>query len=337
MNFLLSDDQLALVDALNTMLVEECTPRRVHEIIDGDGGIDAALWRRLVEFGVPAITVPAEHGGLGLGMVDMAIVAEALGAHAAPVPFLGHALACLAIAHGGSEAQRARWLPRMASGEVLATVAFGEGSARWLPTEWTLGPDRLTGVKDLVPNAAEAGLFVVGVAGGRLVLCEAGDGVEISRIDGVDRTRPLDRVTFRDVESELLPDGHAAAERLVDAAATLLAADAYGGASHCLVMSVEYAKLREQFGVPIGSFQGLKHQLADMALQVEPARGLYWYAAHAYDALPDKAAHAAAQAKAHVCDAYLQAARDTVEAHGGIGFTWEHDAHRHGAAACPSR
>jgi alkylation response protein AidB-like acyl-CoA dehydrogenase len=327
-NFLLSDDQIALQDTLRSLLAHECAPRRVHAVIDGPGGFDEALWRKLVEFGVTGISIPQSHGGLGLRMIDLAIVAELLGEYAAPVPFLGHALACLAVTFGGSDAQKARWLPRMASGELLGTVALGEGAARWLPAQWTLGGGGvLNGVKHLVPNAAEAELLVVGVAGGGLSIVEGRAGIETDRIDAVDRTRPVDRTKFTDVRGEPLEYGGEAASKLVDSAAVLLAADAFGGASHCVSMAVEYAKVREQFGVPIGSFQGLKHQLANMALAVEPARGLFWYAAHALDALPDTASHAAAQAKAHVCDVYLQATRDTVEAHGGIGFTWEHDAH----------
>jgi alkylation response protein AidB-like acyl-CoA dehydrogenase len=260
-------------------------------------------------------------------MIDLAVVAEALGERAAPVPFFGHTLAAVAVAAGGSDEQKSRLLPRIAAGEVLATVALGEGEGRWLPEQWTLAGPKLAGTKTLVPNAAEADVIVVGLAGGGLGVVEGKDGVETSRIDASDRTRPVDTVTFTNAAVEPLADGEAAAAKLIDAAAILLAADAYGGGRRCLDMAVEYAKVREQFGVPIGSFQAVKHQLANMALEVEPTRGLYWYAAHAYDSIRDKATHAAAQAKGHCCGVFLQAARDTVEAHGGIGFTWEHDAH----------
>jgi alkylation response protein AidB-like acyl-CoA dehydrogenase len=125
--------------------------------------------------------------------------------------------------------------------------------------------------------------------------------------------------------AEPLPGGAAAARRVRDAALVLLAADAQGGASRCVDLAVQYAKTREQFGVTIGHFQALKHQLANMGLEVEPSRALWWYAAHAFDSLPDEAPRAAALAKAHLTDVYMQVARDTVEAHGGIGFTWECD------------
>lgn len=329
MNFLLSEEQHALVDTVKSLLRDKCDPVRVHKVFDvkGDAQFDAELWSALCEMGIPAILVPEEFGGLGLELIDLAIVAEALGAAAAPVPFFGHVLATLAITLGGSDEQKAKWLPALASGEKLATVAFDEGKAKWLPGDWAMSATGgITGTKTLVPNAAEADLIVVGVAEG-LALVEKGAAFSCARQDGADRTRPVDTVTFEAAAADVLHGGAAAADRVVDAAAVLLAADAFGGAEHCVQMSVEYAKVREQYGQIIAGFQGLRYQLVAMAMRTEPTRGLYWFAAHAWDALPDKARHAAAVAKAHVTDTYLQVTRDTVEAHGGIGFTWEHDTH----------
>lgn len=328
MNFLLSEEQLALVDSVASLLRDKCDAQHVHQIFDapGDAGFDPELWAALCEMGVPAIMVPEEHGGLGLELVDLAIVAEALGKTLAPVPFLGHALATLAIVLGGSAAQKDKWLPLLASGAALGTVALCEGKGGWMPDLWTLDGTDLNGVKTVVPNAAEADVIIVGTAGG-LALVEKGAGYTTVRLDNADRTRPVDTVTFAGAAAESLPEGKNAAIRLIDAAAVLLAADSFGGADHCVAMSVEYAKLREQYGQPIAGFQGLRYQLVAMALATEPSRGLHWYAAHAWDAIPEKASHAASQAKAHLTDTYLQVTRDTVEAHGGIGFTWEHDTH----------
>jgi alkylation response protein AidB-like acyl-CoA dehydrogenase len=328
MNFLLSDEQLALVDSVAGLLRNSCDPLHVHKVFDtpGEAEFDAGLWTALCEMGLPAIMVPEEQGGLGLGLIDLAIVAEALGKVVAPVPFLGHALATLAISLGGSEAQKAKWLPKLATGEVLGTVALCEGKSGWMPDQWTLTGTSLTGTKTLVPNAAEADLIIVGTRDG-LALVEKGAGYTTARLDSADRTRPVDNVTFEGTAAEVLPEGQAAPPRLIDAAAVLLAADSFGGADHCVTMSVEYAKMREQYGQPIAGFQGLRYQLVAMALATEPSRGLYWYAAHAWDAIPEKSSHAASQAKAHLTDTYLQVTRDTVEAHGGIGFTWEHDTH----------
>ncbi len=327
MNFLLSDEQVMVTDTVRALLREACDPRQVHAIIDRNDGFDAALWQRLVDLGVPGLMLPADAGGAGLEMIDLALVAELLGEFAAPVPFLGHVLCGLAIRLCGTPTQQSRWLPPLAAGTILGTVALGEGQGRWLPDDWqvTAADLSLSGSKRLVPNALAADLMVVGTRQG-LALVERG-GWTASPLDGVDRTRPLADVVFNDAPVAMLDGAPEGVARLIDAAAILLAADAFGGASRCVALATDYAKLREQFGQPIGSFQGLKHQLANMALSVEPGRGLYWYAAHAWDALPGKASHAAAQAKAHLCDAYLQAARDMVEAFGGIGFTWEHDAH----------
>ena len=328
MNFLLTDDQLALVESVSSLLRDKCDPLHVHKIFnaEGDAQFDRELWSALCDMGVSAIMISEEHGGLGLGLVDLAIVAEALGKAVAPVPLLGHVLAALAIDLGGSDEQKARWLPRLATGEVLATVALCEGKGGWMPEAWTLNGPSLSGTNTLVPNAAEADLIVVGTADG-LALVEKGASYTCTRLDSADRTRPIDTVTFDQAAAEPLAHGSSATTRLVDAAAVLIAADSFGGADHCVAMSVEYAKLREQYGQPIAGFQGLRYQLVEMALATEPSRGLYWYAAHAWDAIPDKASHAASQAKAHLTDTYLQITRDTVEAHGGIGFTWEHDTH----------
>ena len=328
MNFLLSEEQMALVDSVSNLLRDKCDALRVHKIFDtpGDAQFDAELWSAFCEMGGPAIIVPEEHGGLGLELVDLAIVAEALGKAVAPLPFLGHSLATIAISMGGSDAQKAKWLPLLASGEVLATVALCEGKSGWMPDQWTLTGSNLTGMKSLVPNAGEADLMVVGTAEG-LALVEKGASYTTVRIDSADRTRPLDTVTFDGAAAEALPSGKDVTARLIDAAGVLIAADSFGGAEHCVDMSVEYAKMREQYGQPIAGFQGLRYQLVAMALATEPSRGLYWYAAHAWNAIPDKASHAASQAKAHLTDTYLQVTRDTVEAHGGIGFTWEHDTH----------
>ncbi|MEO5598396.1 MAG: acyl-CoA dehydrogenase family protein [Novosphingobium sp.] len=330
MNFLLSEDQLALLDSIGGLLRNKCNPLQVHKIFDvaGDAQFDAPLWSDLTEMGVPAIFVPEEFGGLGLQMIDLAIVSELFGSFVAPVPFLGHALATIALTLGGSEEQKAQWLPRLASGEVLATVAFGEGRSAWMPSDWTLtvAGGLLTGEKVLVPNAAEADLIIVGTAEG-LALVERGASYTVRRLDSADRTRPMDSVNFDGATVEPLPADRQAIAKLIDAAAVLIAADSFGGAEHCVKMSVDYAKMREQYGQAVANFQGLRYQLVAMALATEPSRGLYWYAAHAWDAIPDKAAYAAAQAKAHLADTYLQITRDMVEAHGGIGFTWEHDTH----------
>lgn len=329
MNFLLSDEQTAAMHAVRSVLAAKCSARDVHRIVDADLSYDEALWRELCAFGIGSIIPGESHGGLGLKLIDLAIMAELLGEFAAPVPFLGHSLAILAIELGADANQRALWLPRLATGELLGTIALAEPGGGWLAHEWQArGDASLSGTKHLVPFAAEADLIVVGTREG-LVVVERGASYTCTRAGGIDRTRQVDTVEFENARTSLVTRDRAIADRVTDAAAVLLAADAFGGAFRVTSMAVEYAKVREQYGRPIGAFQALAHQLADMALWVEPSRGLYWFAAHAWDAIPEKRGYAAAQAKAHLTDVFLETARAAVEAHGGIGFTWEHEAHVH--------
>ncbi|HKJ25579.1 MAG TPA: acyl-CoA dehydrogenase family protein [Myxococcota bacterium] len=326
MNFDLSEEQELLQQTIRQFAQNECPPTRVRELFDAEEELDRALWNGLVELGVGGLHLPEEHGGAGLELLDLALAAEVLGWAAVPGPFLGHSLAGLAIARGGSDAQKKAWLPKLATGDALATVAFRDADGGWLPEDWTAAAaGTLDGAKTAVPYGAQADVIVVGTAGGGLALVERGSGVEAKAMDGADRSRRLHDVAFSGAACEPLPDGAAAAGPVVDAGLLLLAADAFGGASRLVEMCTEYAKTREQFGVTIGHFQALKHQLASMAIEVEPSRGLWWYAAHAADHIAEDRERYAALAKAHLTEIYLQVARDSVEAHGGIGFTWECD------------
>jgi alkylation response protein AidB-like acyl-CoA dehydrogenase len=247
-----------------------------------------------------------------------------------PGPFLGHALASLAIAWAGNPQQRARWLPRLATGELLATLCLAEEDAVWQPDEWSLDCGQtLSGIKTFVPHATQAQLLVVGLKGGRFAVIEAAKQIiRCRQANVVDRTRRVHTVEFVDAPALILSESTpTVARRVRDAALVLLAADAFGGASRCVRMAVDYANTREQYGAKIGQFQGLKYQIVDTAIEVEPARGLYWYAAHALSHVPEEAERMSAIAKAHLTEMYLQAARNMIEVHGGIGYTWEFHAH----------
>ncbi|MFK7894827.1 MAG: acyl-CoA dehydrogenase family protein [Myxococcota bacterium] len=332
MDFDLSEEQRLLQETVEQYIENECPLARLREIFDDEAGYDEKLWKGLAELGLAGIHLPGDVGGSELEILDLAVVAETLGSLAAPVPFLSHVLATEAILRAGSAEQKTRMLPSLASGEHLATVALAEEGGVWQPEEWTLkGPDgttgTITGAKDIVEFGEHADYFVVGLAGGKFGVVERNAaGIEVQRIEGADRTRRIAHVAFENTPIEVLEaGGMEAAERVRDVGLVLLAADAFGGADKLVEMSVEYAKNREQFGVTIGHFQALKHQLANMAVEVEPARGLYWYAAHALDHVPEEAARTAAIAKCHITERYQQVARDATEAHGGIGFTWEGD------------
>ncbi len=327
MNFDLSDEQRMLQETVQQFIENECPATKLREIFEGDEGHDPVLWKGLVEMGVAGLAIPEEYGGAGLEILDLAVVSETLGYGALPGPFFNHMVGSLAIAWGGSDAQKERWLPQLANGEAIATIAFSDPEEHWQPDQWQLAPGgTLSGVFTNVPLASSSELIVVGLAGGELGIVEANDsGVHCDSMGGADRTRRIDQVKLENARCELLEKGSAISGRVRDAALVLLAADAFGGSRRLLEMCVEYAKTREQFGVVIGAFQGLKHQLADMALDVEPNCGLYWYAAHAQDHAPEEAERIAAIAKSHITDRFMQVARDAVEAHGGIGFTWECD------------
>lgn len=326
MNFDLTEEQRMLQETVGQLAERQCPPNVIHKNLENED-YDAALWGALSELGVPGLAIAAEFGGLGLEVLDLAVVAETLGYHAMPGPYLGHALAAHAISLAGSDEQKTRLLPGLATGERIGTIAFGEAGGAWEPEQWSIrseGP--LTGTKEYVPFASEADVLVVGLAGGQLGIVERGaSGMTFDAVDCADLTRRVHHLRLDGTPCELLPGGAAASSAVRDVGLALLAADAFGGSHRLLDMCVEYAKTREQFGVTIGSFQGLKHQLANMAVDVEPNRGLYWFAAYAQDHVPEEAVRVAAIAKAHITDRFMQIARDSVEAHGGIGFTWECD------------
>ena len=328
MHFGLSEEQELLQETVRSFVAGECPPTRLRQLFDACQGHDPALWKGLAEVGVTGVVVPEEHGGAGLEVLDLALVSEELGAGCLPGPFLGHSLACLAIAKGGDAGQRERWLPRLASGESVGTVALAEARDAWDPTEWKLGVEggSAAGSKEYVPFAELADVIVVGTAGGGLAVVERGAaGLRVEPVAGIDRTRPVGRLVFDATPAEALSDGRSASSALRDAGLSAAAADAFGAAWALTRMSVEYARTREQFGMAIAQFQAVKHQLADMATSVEPARGLFWYAGYACDHLAHEAPREAAIAKAHITDRAADVAREAVEIYGGIGFTWECD------------
>ena len=328
MDFGLSEEQRLLQETIRGFATAECPPMLLRPRFEAGEGHDPALWKGLAEIGVAGLALPDEHGGSALEVLDLALVAEVIGESALPVPFLGHALAGLAIAWGGSPAQRAEWLPKLATGDALATIAFAEPGERWQPDEWQaeLVRGRISGRKSFVPDGGAADLVVIGARRGELALVAPGAaGVRCTPLPGVDRTRALADLELTRAPAEPLPDGADVAERVCDAGLVLLAADAFGAAWRLLRMTAAYTGTREQFGTQLAQFQAVKHQLANAVTELEPSRGLYWYAAHAVDHLPDRARHAAAVAKAHITDRALGVARDAVELHGGIGYTWESD------------
>ena len=348
MDFALSPDQELLQQAAAEFLAAECPPTLVREVARDEDGYPRALYRKMAELGWMGLVVPEAYGGAGLGQLDLALLCEQLGRAVVPGPFFSSAvLATLAILHGGSSAQKKRWLPRLASGEALGALALLEDNDRIdaggvaMRARARGGGWALSGTKLFVTDAHVADVLVVAArTTGRdeegvtlFLVPRETPGVKVLPLPSIDVTRRPTEVRFENVE--LAKDavlgtagkGWKPLARVLDAAAVALAADCLGGAQRALELAVEYTKVREQFGRVIGSFQAMKHMAAEMVSEIEPARALVWYAAYAADALPREAPRAAAMAKACLSDVYSRVANRAVQMHGGIGFTWEHDLH----------
>lgn len=326
MKFDLSSEQKMLQESVDRFLQSELSQQRLMEIFNSDECHVPALWQGIADLGILSILVPESDGGLGMGLLDVAAVVEIMGKHALPGPFITHSLVTLAIVRGGTADQKQKWLPGLISGESIGTIALGEAGNRSQPGDWLMpaGPV-LEGGKSNVLCANVADVMLVGVAGGGLQLVDMKDeSVQISAFDNLDATRRVFDVEFQGVPAEQLTCN---AQDVIDAGAILLAADAYGGARYCIDLAAEYALTRKQFDVVIGQFQAVKHQISNLAVDVEPTQGLYWYAAHAFDAGLPESSRMASIAKAHMTDRYLEAARGATEVHGGIGYTWEYPLH----------
>lgn len=336
MNFDFSDDQKQLREQVRRFLDDRCSTRGARARLEG-APPDAALWTGIAEMGWAGAAVPEAYGGVGLGYVDLCVIAEELGRCAAPVPFSSSVyLAAEAVLRGGDEDQKRRWLPALASGETVGTLALSEGpkapSPANLATRFENG--RLTGTKLPVVDADVAGMAVVAArdAAGKAVLCVAdlsGEGVTVEPVESIDPSRSHARVAFAGTPAEALggAPGWETVERVMDAAAVLFAFEQIGGAQRCLDMARDYALERHAFGRQIGSYQAIKHKLADVWVAIEIARSNAYYGAWA---LANDAADlpvAAAAARIGASEAFWQAAKENIQTHGGMGFTWELDCH----------
>jgi len=280
----------------------------------------------LTEMGAPGILIPEQQGGLGLTLLDAALAAEILGAHVAPTPLLGSAvLAPVALLGAGSPAQQSAWLPKLAAGEALASVAIAEVISGARDGAGVTARDgKLNGQALFVVDGARAEIVIIAdTVGGLHLVASDAPGVEWSDLTSIDRTRRLRELRLRDTPAEPLSSGDAAATlvRMRDAGWVMLAADMLGASQLMLERAVTYAGERRQFGRLIGSFQAVKHLCAEMAAELEPCRALVWYAAYAWDAVPAEASLTAAHAKAHLAEVSRFVARTATEVHGGIGMT----------------
>jgi alkylation response protein AidB-like acyl-CoA dehydrogenase len=340
--FAFTDEQEQFRAAIRRFLNDRSPTTEVRRLMATAEGYDPAVWRQLSEeLALPGIHLPEQYGGAGFGMVELCIVTEELGRALLCAPYFSTAvLAANAIMNAGTEAQKSALLPDIAKGARLATLAITEADGSWGPTSIKVvaTPDadgyRLDGVKSYVVDGHVADLLIVAARSPKgLALFTLGAnaaGVERRLLESMDPTRKIASVDFRGAHANLLgniDDGAKAIVRTLDQAAIALANEMVGGAQTLLDSAVSYAKLRVQFGRTIGSFQAIKHKLADMLLDVELAKSAAYYAAQAA-ALDDREWPALASlAKAAASETYLHTAAECIQIHGGIGFTWDNDTH----------
>ncbi len=335
MNFEFSEDQLFIRDQARNFLGQESTAAVVRSILDNPEPYHQPLWQKIVDLGWTAMAIPEAYGGLGLGYLELCVVAEELGRSLAPVPFSSSVyLATEAIKAWGNEQQKQRYLPRLAAGELIGTLASSEGQGA-LEVNATVEEGVLQGVKLPVPDGDVADFAVViardpnGDAGLYLVNLE-GPGVQRRVLASMDPSRSQAQLTFAQAPVERLgesEDGCHSLAELLDKAAVLFAFEQIGGSQAAMDMGIAYTRDRYAFGRPVASFQAIKHKFADMFVALELARANAYYGAWALSCDAPDLPLAAATARVSATDAYYQITRENIQAHGGMGFTWEFDCH----------
>jgi alkylation response protein AidB-like acyl-CoA dehydrogenase len=345
MNFGFTEEQEFLRNTAREFLANECPMTVVREISEQEPqGYRPALWEKMAELGWLGLLIPEEHGGAGLGFVDLVVILEEMGRALLPSPFFANLQGTLAVLCAGTETQRKEILPAVAEGRTILTFAIteeaGTENLEDLATraERSNGSYRLTGTKLFVPHAQSADAIVVvartgsaGDTGISLLLVDPrSTGVEITPLESMDLTSRIAEVRFDGAEADLLGEentGWRTWESVRDRALVALTAEAVGGSEKVLEDSVSYAKERVQFGKPIGVHQAIKHKCADMLIEVESSKSIAYYAAWTVAEDNDQAPLAAAMAKAYASDAYRHTSAENIQIHGGVGFTWEYDCH----------
>ncbi len=342
MNFDFSDEQKQLRDTARKFLAEKCPPKAVRAVIEGSAPYDRELWKGLAEMGFLGVAIPESYGGTGAGHLELCVIAEEMGRALAPVPFSSTVyLAAEALLIAGSEAQKQKWLPLIASGEAIGTLALFEGRGNPSPQSIRLAASNgaLDGTKKPVPDAAIADFAVVAARTGSsgrdtdislfLVDMKA-DGVAAKALGNIDPSHGQAEIVFKNCKAEPLGsagEGWSIVAQVLDRAAVLLAFEQVGGADRALEMGRDYALDRIAFGRPIGSFQAIKHMLADMYVSATLARSNCYYGAWALSTNAGELPEAAAAARISATQAFQHCAKNNIQVHGGMGFTWEFDCH----------
>jgi alkylation response protein AidB-like acyl-CoA dehydrogenase len=342
MNFDLDESQFMLRDNARNLFSNECPPKVVREAMEKNNGFASELWNVVAEAGWLGLTIPEKYGGAELSPLDLAVVLEQAGRAIAPIPLWSEYLATSAILALGSEEQKQSLLPDLAEGKRIAVLAATEADGTWTFDEVgtklseSSGGFEISGTKVFIPDAHIANLLLAPAktADGSLALAVVptdATGVSVQILPGFDLTRRLCEVKFDKVQvpasSVMRGDVRAALAKVRYLGAAALAAEMLGGANACLDMAVDYAKVRYTFSRALGSYQSIKHRLAEMLGEIDGSRSLVMFAAWAAEADPQQLPVAAAAAKSYCADTFCRASRENIQIHGGIGFTWEHDAH----------
>jgi alkylation response protein AidB-like acyl-CoA dehydrogenase len=343
MNFGLNESQTTLKNTVRKFLAAECPPAEVRKIIETEDKFDATLWKKMAAQGWTGMVFPEAYGGFGMSAVEMAAALEEMGRALLPGPFLSTLTAGASINEAGDDPQKKRYLAPICAGDAKSTLALLEDNASWAPSAVSMravskgGQYALNGRKLFVADAGIADFLVVAARlDGELALFVVprnAHGLNISAMSGMDITRKLHEVTFENVMAApeaMLASGHHAIEaldRALNIATVAISAEMVGGMQRLLEITVEYAKTRKQFGKPIGSFQAVQHQCADMLLYTENSRSAAYYAAYAItEGTPDASA-AVSVAKSYASEAYRECGNHAIQVHGGMGFLWENDCH----------
>ncbi|MBZ5617505.1 MAG: acyl-CoA/acyl-ACP dehydrogenase [Acidobacteriia bacterium] len=334
MQFGLTETEQMLQHTARSFFTSECPIAEVRRLMEIDGAYDEELWRKIVEHGWTGIIFDEESGGMGLGLVEMAVAAEEMGRALLPGPYFSTVFVAGALLN--ALPQGGNGLKAICEGRARATLALLEENACWETggVGMELRNGRLSGTKLLVPDAATADLLLCVARSSHKVVvaqvCSSARGVSIRRMPSIDRTRQLYSVAFDEAPAEVLARGdqaQAALDRAMDVATVALVAEMVGGMQRILELSVEYAKTRKQFGKAIGQFQSVQHQCADMLLLTESSRSAAYYAAWALNQGAADARTAVSVAKAYASEAYRDVGNRGIQVHGGMGFTWENDIH----------
>jgi alkylation response protein AidB-like acyl-CoA dehydrogenase len=317
MEFGLSQEQTLLQDSVNRFLDGQVPLARVRRFVDDRD--DGDIWQGLADLGVPALLIPESAGGVGLSCLDAALVAEALGRHATPAPFLGAIVAPLAFAAAGIDQDAL--LADIAAGGARVGLALGEAVGARADAGVRASGGRLDGKALFVTDYPASCYLVADDRHGLHLVAADAEGLAGRLLTTVDRTRPTAELTFSSTPAQRISDDPQVLARVLDVGRVMLAADTLGAAQTMLDKAVAYAGEREQFGRPIGSFQAVKHMCAEMAAALEPCRAMVWYAAHALDHIPEEAHLTACHTKAHLAEVGTFVAKTATEVHGGMGFT----------------